>query len=43
MKRIRQIDRKDLIMLTLMKAFDKIPKFKTNEEITEWLRLQSKF
>jgi hypothetical protein len=36
MTRIRKIDT-DLIILTLKKIFN-IPKFATDEEITEWLR-----
>ena len=38
MTKIRKIDCKDLCVLTLLKSFDRIPKFATDLEITEWLR-----
>jgi alpha-N-acetylglucosamine transferase len=40
MARIRIIDR-DLIVLTLLNTFYNMPKFATDEEITEWLRKEA--
>ena len=40
MAKIRRID-KDLIVLTLLKLFDHMPKFVTEKEIEEWLRKEA--